>query len=186
MSSTSVSTCHTKVTCVVYLEAVVLIAAEVHITLFAFHGCFSLFEWVVLVWHAWVSSFVVLVSCIAHLTDMTFALTSHRPVVHSIQRVGHCLWLQCVVCQLGPSPCSDPQPVYEPGLAWMTKKSHFTTFSTLWLMACPSMTSIVQTGFLEFSFHLSVPFYALFKICSASSSGPVCPLHSCTWHRQPE
>ena len=67
------------------LEAVVLIVAEVHIKLFVFYGCFLLFLGVVSVRHTWVSSFMVLVSCIAHLTDMIFALTSHRPVVHSIQ-----------------------------------------------------------------------------------------------------
>ena len=70
---------------VVDLEAVVLTAAEVHITLFIFHGHFSLFEGVVSVRHTWVLSFVVLVSCIAHLTDMIFALISHRAVVHLIQ-----------------------------------------------------------------------------------------------------
>ena len=80
----------------VYLEAVVLIAAEVHTTLFAFHGHLSLFEGVVSVRHTWVSSFVVLVSCIAHLTEMILALTSHWPVVHLIQMwvvvVGFCAW----------------------------------------------------------------------------------------------
>ena len=83
-------------TCVVYLEAVVLIAAEVHTTLFAFHGRLSLFEGVVPVRRTWVLSFVGLVSCIAHLTDVIFALTSHWPVVHSIQTwvviVGFCAW----------------------------------------------------------------------------------------------
>ena len=80
----------------VYLKAVVLSAAEVHTTLFAFHGRLSLFEGVVSVRHTWVSSFVVLVSCIAHLTKVILALTSHRPVVHSIQTwvvvVGFCAW----------------------------------------------------------------------------------------------
>ena len=70
----------------IYLEAVVLIAAEVCTTLFTLHGRFSLFEGVVSVQHTWVLSFVVLVSCIAHLTDVIFALTSHQSVVHSIQR----------------------------------------------------------------------------------------------------
>ena len=71
--------------CVVSLEEIVLIAAEVHTTLFTFHGHFSLFKGVVLVQHTWVLSFLVLVSCVAHLTDVIFALTSHRPVVRSIQ-----------------------------------------------------------------------------------------------------
>ena len=87
---------HKGDTCVVYLEAVVLVAAEVHTTLFAFHGRLSLFEGVVSVRHTWVSSFVVLVSCIAHLTEVILALTSHRPVVHSIQTwivvIGFCAW----------------------------------------------------------------------------------------------
>ena len=80
-----VNVSHKGDTCVVYLEAVVLIAAEVHTTLFTFHGHFSLFKGVVSVRHTWVSSFVVLASCTAHLTDVIFTLTSHRPVVHSIQ-----------------------------------------------------------------------------------------------------
>ena len=87
---------HKGDTCVVYLEAVVLIAAQVHTTLFAFHCHLLLFEGVVSVRHTWVSSFVVLVSCIAHLAEVILALTSHRPVVHSIQTwvivVGFCAW----------------------------------------------------------------------------------------------
>ena len=81
----SVNVSHKGDICVVYLEAVVLIAAEVHTTLFTFHGHFSLFKGVVLVQHTWVLSFMVLVSCIAYLTDVIFVLTSHWPVVHSIQ-----------------------------------------------------------------------------------------------------
>ena len=89
----SVRVSHKGDTCVVYLEAVVLIAAQVHITLFAFHGGFLLLEWVVLVGYPWVSSFTVFVSCIAHDTDVVFALSSHRPVVCMFQS-----WVTFVGC----------------------------------------------------------------------------------------
>ena len=105
----------------VYPEAVVLIATEVHTTLFAFHGRLSLFEGVVSVRHTWVTSFVVLVSCNAHLTDVILALTSHRPVVHSIQTwvvvVGFCAWS----ANWGLLHIVTLKPVYEPGLARTTK-----------------------------------------------------------------
>ena len=89
----SVRVSHKGDTCVVYLEAVVLIAAQVHITLFAFHGGFPLFEWVVLVGYPWSLSFMMFVSCIAHDTDVVFALSSHGPVVCTIQS-----WVTFVGC----------------------------------------------------------------------------------------
>ena len=88
-----VSVSHKGDTCVVYLEAVVLIAAQVHITLIAFHGGFLLLEWVVLVGYPWVLSFMMFVSCIAHDTDVVFALSSYGPVVCTIQS-----WVTFVGC----------------------------------------------------------------------------------------
>ena len=75
MSSASVSVCHTKVTCVVDLEAVVLIVAEVHIKLFCilwlffavFRGCLGTTH----------LGFIVHGSCVMHWTPHRHDLCPH-------------------------------------------------------------------------------------------------------------
>ena len=77
----------------VYLEAVVLIAARVHVTFFTFHGGLSLLEWVVSIGYPRVLSLMMLVPCIAHHADVVFALLSHGPVACTIQ-----LWVIFIGC----------------------------------------------------------------------------------------
>ena len=145
----------------VFPEAVVLIAAEVRATLFTLHGRFSLFEGVVSVQHTWVLSFVVLVSCIAHLTDVIFALTSHQSVVHSIQRcvvVGFDAWsanwglLRIVTLNQFMSQVLPER-----------QKITLNNISSLVIDGVSfDDVGIVQAGFHEFSFHSLVPLHALF------------------------
>ena len=128
--SLSVKVSHKGDTCVGYLEAVLLIAAQVHITLFTFHGGLPLLAWVVSVGHPWVLSFMMLVSCIAHLTDAVFALSSDGPVVCMIQT-----WVTFVGCTAWSADLRFlhtviPNQLLNQVQSERQKKSSFTTFPT--------------------------------------------------------
>ena len=85
----STSTCHTKVMCGIPWSSCADCSRGTYYTF-----CISWLFFIV--WRVCLGmtclGFVIHGACVVHCP--------HRPVVHLIQKVCHCLWLQCMVCWL--------------------------------------------------------------------------------------